>query len=332
MPLNLSLQGFWKQGLWNKIVLFGRVIQLQWALIQALRKEKAKALQFDFDVTWLVSVLPRILGFRTIQVVRNLPSRSGWRVWVRLLLADRTVFLTEAARGWTISHVPGLLKAMFTVRSRVIHNSIDIDAVSALASQATKAGFRAALKMLGESFAVIAVGSCIPRKGQLWLIREVVAKVRSQVPNVWFYFVGAVLDRSYYERCLEAAESVGCRDCIEFVGYTDNVARWYRAADVLAHASEMEGIPRVVLEAQCTGLPVVVRHFVGAEEALENGATGYLVRTADEFAEVLVRLARSPSLRERLGEEGWRFVRQHFEPSVTAQRYLELYSELLRYG
>lgn len=68
-----------------------------------------------------------------------------------------------------------------------------------------------------------------------------------------------------------------------------------RASDALLSASESEGEPQVILEAQCVGLCVVARAVRGNRELVEAGVTGWLFETPAELAERLVRLGADPS-------------------------------------
>lgn len=88
------------------------------------------------------------------------------------------------------------------------------------------------------------------------------------------------------------------------------VARRLAESDVFALASEFGGksgrrdvIANVVVEAMAAGLPAIASRIPGAEELVEDGVSGFLVRPnrADEVARALERLARDPEERARIG-------------------------------
>ncbi len=66
----------------------------------------------------------------------------------------------------------------------------------------------------------------------------------------------------------------------------------------------------VVIEAQASGLPVIVSDQKGPQELIENGVTGLITRglDADDVAAAIEKLARDPALRERIGEAARRAV------------------------
>jgi glycosyltransferase involved in cell wall biosynthesis len=74
-----------------------------------------------------------------------------------------------------------------------------------------------------------------------------------------------------------------------FLGWVDDVRPVLAAADVLAHASRVEGLPSVVLQAMAAGVPVVATDVPGTAEAL--GPHGARVQHDDDgrFAAALAR-------------------------------------------
>jgi colanic acid/amylovoran biosynthesis glycosyltransferase len=79
-------------------------------------------------------------------------------------------------------------------------------------------------------------------------------------------------------------------------------------------SGDMEGLPVAILEAMAHRLPVVSTVHAGIPEAVEHAVTGFLVPEGDSraMAEYIVRLARDPALRQRLGEAGCARVRRQF--------------------
>lgn len=63
---------------------------------------------------------------------------------------------------------------------------------------------------------------------------------------------------------------------VRFLGHRHDVAEVLRAADVLALASSVEGMPLSVLEAQACGTPVVCYPTAGIPEIVADGITGFL--------------------------------------------------------
>jgi glycosyltransferase involved in cell wall biosynthesis len=93
---------------------------------------------------------------------------------------------------------------------------------------------------------------------------------------------------------------------VRFLGYRADVPELMRAADIYTLPSHREGMPRSVIEAMMTGLPVVGTNIRGTREDVVEGGTGTLVPVGDTraLAAALSRLARDATLRAAWGAKG----------------------------
>jgi glycosyltransferase involved in cell wall biosynthesis len=116
-------------------------------------------------------------------------------------------------------------------------------------------------------------------------------------------------------------------DVTRFFGTRDDVACLLGAADLLALASDTEGVPGVALEAGYLGLPVVATRVGGVPECVVHGETGLLVEPGDSGAlmTALSRLAADPELRLRLGSAGRERVRDRHSIDHVADMFVDFY-------
>jgi glycosyltransferase involved in cell wall biosynthesis len=116
----------------------------------------------------------------------------------------------------------------------------------------------------------------------------------------------------YRQHLEEQIERSGMTGLVHLTGAQPHseVARLLAEADVFALASELGGksgrrdvIANVIVEAMAAGLPAIASRIPGAEELVEDGVNGFLVRPnrAEEVANALRRLAADPAERERIG-------------------------------
>jgi glycosyltransferase involved in cell wall biosynthesis len=87
-----------------------------------------------------------------------------------------------------------------------------------------------------------------------------------------------------------------------------------------------EGLPVAVLEAMSHGLAIVTTRHGGIPEAIEDGATGFLVDEGDYdgMAARIVELARDPALRQELGARARARHAAEFSWEQERERMLEL--------
>lgn len=114
---------------------------------------------------------------------------------------------------------------------------------------------------------------------------------------------------------------------ISFLGYRGDVDALLRAADIFTLPSHREGMPRSIIEAMMSGLPVVATHIRGSREEVLDGETGFLVpvRDAGRLTAALQRLVTDGRLRSRLGAAGrQRALAQFDEEKVVARQIVRL--------
>lgn len=110
---------------------------------------------------------------------------------------------------------------------------------------------------------------------------------------------------------------------VPFVKKPEDLADWYRAADLLIHPGRWETFGLVLLEAQGCGLPVIgFRGGAMDEQAAALDSWAY-ERTANGLAEAVIQKTASLQTGDR--ERAARFVTDHFSWERTFRRQMEVY-------
>jgi glycosyltransferase involved in cell wall biosynthesis len=146
--------------------------------------------------------------------------------------------------------------------------------------------------------------------------------------------IGAPLfgEDSYAESLPRTAAALGISKRVAFAGFRDDIAAELAELDVLVHASLIpEPLGQVVQEGMRAGLPVVAAGTGGPAEVIDDGRDGLLYPMGDAAAlgEALVRLARSPDLRARIGAAAAARARA-FDPELIATQVLDVYEAAVR--
>jgi len=156
----------------------------------------------------------------------------------------------------------------------------------------------------------------------LFFLREVFPRIREQVPSVEFLVAG----KNPPATLLEAAG-----EGVRFVGFVDDVTRFYAGVDVVVAPLRWGGGIKIkVLEALACGRPVVATS-VGAEGIASPGDGALLV--ADEpgdFASCVYRLLNDPELAGTLGDRGRELVTRRFSWDRVTDDLGRIYAGLAR--
>jgi len=163
----------------------------------------------------------------------------------------------------------------------------------------------------------------VPQKGLDLLIPALTA-----CPNVTAVVVGDGEEREPLER---AAREAGIAGRFVITGWTTEPRAYLAGFDVFVLPSRYEGFPLSIVEAMLAGLPVVAADVGSVSEAVIDGETGLLVAPDDPgaLADAIRSLLSDPEQRRRMGENGRELARARFTAQAMADRFEELYSEVL---
>jgi glycosyltransferase involved in cell wall biosynthesis len=125
-------------------------------------------------------------------------------------------------------------------------------------------------------------------------------------------------------------ESLPVPHWIRYVDVTDDIRKWYQAIDVLVLPTFREGFPNVPLEAAACAVPTIASRATGAIDSVVDGKTGLLVdvKSIDQTADAIARLASDISLRTTLGTAARERVLTYFRPEDIWQGYVNIYNSL----
>jgi glycosyltransferase involved in cell wall biosynthesis len=187
-----------------------------------------------------------------------------------LASASLAVFESEATRRL----YPSVLD-----RSVTIPYGLDLAPIEAVRQGFDRQRTREELGVPEEADLAICVGTVEPRKAQVQLARAF-DLVAERHPRARLAFVGA--DAGEPSAALAARISTSPhRDRLHLVPHTPEVQRWLGAADFLVCASDVESLPKSVLEAMAWEKPVLATNVFGLAETIEHGVNGWLCEPGD---------------------------------------------------
>ena len=180
-----------------------------------------------------------------------------------------------------------------------------------------------------EADVVLCVGTIEPRKGQVPLV-QAFACIAADHPHAVLRLIGGD-DGPRTQVVQAAAAAYGVEDRVSVMPVLSDVRPHYAIADLLVSASEVESLPRSMLEAMALGLPVLGTDIFGVSELINDGRTGWLcpphdVRAlADKLDGIL---ALGPQKRRAVADNARVLVAGDYRSDTLSRAWSRLLREL----
>ncbi|MBI3680800.1 MAG: glycosyltransferase family 4 protein [Acidobacteria bacterium] len=216
-------------------------------------------------------------------------------------------------------------------RISVIYNGVNTDLYRP--DRAAGAAARRSLGIRDDEFVTLVIARFAPNKRHDLALRAL-HQVVSRGGNIRLLLVGESLTQSEREvetTTRQLAFDLGLEQRICWLGFQAEVRSFHNAGDVVVLCSDEEPLGRSVLEGMATGKPVVVSDSGGTKEIVRDGACGYVVPAGDYFAlaDRLEGLMRDNKLRDEMGHQGRRHVKEHLTARHCAERVHTVYQSLV---
>lgn len=116
-----------------------------------------------------------------------------------------------------------------------------------------------------------------------------------------------------------------------YVESEEKMALLYSSADIMLYPTLADNCPLGVVEAMLCGLSVVTFDVGGVPEIVEHDKTGYIAKYKDsgDLLKGVQMLLDDENMREEFGISGEKRAREMFDAKIMAEKYYELYCELL---
>lgn len=118
-----------------------------------------------------------------------------------------------------------------------------------------------------------------------------------------------------------------CKNKVSFLGFHEDIESFMQRIDVLViPAVAFESFGLVALEAMKYRKPVVCSDYGGMKEVVQHAVTGLVTPAGDSeaLAQALNQLLADPSMRDRMGDAGFRRLSTMFTSNNMANQYNEL--------
>ena len=302
------------------------------ALVLLLRKERFDIIQVH---TPIAAAIGRLAAWRE-KVPTIVYTAHGFYFHDRMWFPKRLIFIaiewflgrftdvlfTQSQEDAEIARRFGLCR---TGRIRAIGNGVDPKVFYPNSNPEDRRRRRIALGTKPEVCVIMMVGRLVAEKGY----RELFRAMRHLDADLWVVGERLPSDHagSIEAEIKQVVDNGRIKDRIKFLGQRSDVPELLRAADIFVLPSHREGMPRSIIEAMMTGLPIVATDVRGSREEVFHGSTGFLVDVGavEGLRKALDTLIKDEPLRHSMGQAGLRRASVLFdESSVIAGQIKEL--------
>jgi glycosyltransferase involved in cell wall biosynthesis len=176
---------------------------------------------------------------------------------------------------------------------------------------------------------VLYAGSLYALKGVGDLIRAI-ADVEKHGLKANLTIVG---EGQQKEELVALARALGIQEHVKFEGFVpySEMPQYYKRCDIFCFPTMGEPFGKAVVEAMACGKPVIATNIGGPAEIIQDRVDGILVPPSnpEEIAKQIMELVQDEHERRRLGERARKSAVDRFSWSKIAEKYHELYSQLL---
>lgn len=131
---------------------------------------------------------------------------------------------------------------------------------------------------------------------------------------------------------LEVVRDWESEGIIKYLGVCKDVRPYISSAQCIVLPSYREGIPRSLLEASAMARPVIATDVPGCRDVVLDGKTGFLCapQSAEALASAIKRfLLLSNTEREKMGEQGRKFMCANFDEKLVFAQYEEAIKKII---
>lgn len=199
---------------------------------------------------------------------------------------------------------------------------VDVDSIRALEVDAAEK--KRSIGVPENALLMISAGELIPRKNH-----EVILRAMARLGREDLYYAiagkGPLLEHLH-----QLAGELGIADRVRFLGFRTDVFELYRASDISAFPSRIEGLGLAGIEAMAAGLPLVSSNVHGILDYVKDGQTGYALPPDDVegFAAAIGKLAEDEALRETM-VENCRKAAEPFSKENALKAMWRIYMDIL---
>ena len=211
-------------------------------------------------------------------------------------------------------------------------------AVNPIESQVkeSKEELRKKFEIPPDYFIILSIGRHVPRKNFDFVIKAInkIKEIRPEL-KIRYYLMGS---GPTTDNLKKLSEKLKLKKEVIFLGNLDTQKRnkFYKLSDLfvmpsIVEKNTIEGFGIVFIEANFYKVPTIGTFSGGVVEAIENGKTGFLIKTndLDALVEKIVYFIEYESERQKMGHYGYSRVMDEFTWNKIIDQYINIFEQII---
>lgn len=247
--------------------------------------------------------------------LENMSFRKKFHEWIKQFFVDYVIAISENDKQKLIK--------IFNIREqkiKVIYNGINNKNVLPYQKKIEQ-------DKNNKELIIGSIGRFTYQKGQEYLI-DAFTNICKKYNNVKLILVGSGENENVIKNMII---NKNVQDYIKIENYKKNIYNFLRKLDVFVLTSRYEGVPYVLLEAMCIGVPIISTRVGGIDNILEDGKDALLIEKGNikEIEVALEKVIDNAEIRENLSANAIQKV-QHYSIDSMVRNTENLYLNLLK--
>lgn len=167
-------------------------------------------------------------------------------------------------------------------------------------------------------------------KGLNYLL-ESISLIKNKIKDINLIIVG---EGDYIGHYKKLSKYLGIEENVSFLGKLQGkkLVEEYNSSSILVLPSLFDATPNVLLEAMACKKPVIGSNIGGIPYVIDDGVNGLLVPPKDHqaLADAIIKILKNPQLAKKMGENGYKKVKENFTWDIQANKTIDIYTGVLK--
>jgi glycosyltransferase involved in cell wall biosynthesis len=303
-------------------------------LVTLLRKEKIDYIHAHWAVpNALIAILGRYFAHSKVRILTSFPG-SDVTVLTNLGWFGRILGKIIARSDYLSCNSSDLREDLVKLgldKDRIDYVIYGVDEKQIHFSEMERKSLRKGLGISDDVIVLLMIGRFVPKKGFSTGFQSL-KYITKQRQNIKLVVVG---DGQLKDEYLAIIKQGSTAPYVSFIGeiQTQDLGKYYSACDIFLMPSRRlpsDGLNVVVCEAMACSRAIVASNVGGNGLVVFHGFNGYLheENNPQQLAEFVLRLSDSSALRNQMGDNSLKLVRERFNWDAIAEYYLRKYHEI----